>query len=50
MNEEIEEILQIAREFMHYSIKMPGDPFARRWRLAALAMIAWANSKASSHG
>jgi len=41
---QIEEVLQIAREFMNYSLKMPNDPYARRWRLAGLAMIAYANS------
>lgn len=44
MNAEILEILQIAKEFINYADKMPNDPYARRWRLAGLALIAQANS------
>lgn len=42
----IDELLKIASELMHYSNSMPSDPYARRWRLAAMALIAQANAMA----
>lgn len=41
---EIDEMLKIAAELMNYANTMPSDPYANRWRLCALALIAKANS------
>lgn len=43
---DIEEMLKIAAELMNYARTMPSDPFARRWRLCAEALIAKANAMA----
>lgn len=40
----VDELLKIAGELMHFANSMPSDPYARRWRLAAMAMIAQANA------
>lgn len=44
MDADIKEILKIAAELMNYARTMPTDPYARRWRLCAEALISKANA------